>query len=376
MIARSIQNTIEQFIFCNKIIIIYGARQVGKTTLSKFIAVKNAENDYKYIDCDIIQNRQALEVQDPEQLKRFIGSYKIVIIDEAQRVENIGLILKLLHTYLPQIQFIATGSSSFELSHKINEPLTGRSMEFLVTPFAGNELKNKKEYTLSHNHIEQLLMYGSYPETINHPDNAIRYLKNLASNYLYKDILALESLKKSDQLLQLLQLLAWQIGNEVSYNELGQKLGLSVQTIQKYISLLEKSFIIFRLPSYKKNLRNEIGKSQKIYFRDLGVRNALIDQFIPITFRNDIGALRENFALIERQKYLHNTGNIVSSYFWRNHQGAEIDYIEINPQGEYFLYKYKRNGNKKVHIPKAFTDNYGQHNIKIISPKNIDTVRI
>jgi len=297
--TRIIQNHIEANLFKNKVIIIYGARRVGKTTLSKNILKKY--NNAKYINCELLQNKMALETTNSEALRAFLGKDKIVVFDEAQYIKNIGLILKIITDTFPDLQMIVTGSSIFDLGNNLAEPLTGRSRQFLLMPFSIEEILQRYSKTEFNARLESVLRFGLYPEVFdNSEEEMLEELNNIASNYLYKDVLQFEKLKKSDLLINLLRALALQLGAEVSLNELSKLLGTSVQTIQKYIQVLEKSFVILRLTSFSRNLRKEIAKSQKIYFYDLGIRNAIIQNYNPLNLRNDVGALWENFCVLER----------------------------------------------------------------------------
>ena len=324
ILKRTIQESIEKSLFKEKALIIYGARQTGKTTLVSTIQ-KQCKNSL-FLNCDEIDVRQKLSNKTSTELKSLIGNKKLVIVDEAQRVENIGLTIKLIVDNFKGIQIIATGSSSFELSDKIKEPLTGRNIEFHLYPFSLEELGTLyKKYELSRL-IEERMIFGMYPEVVLTKDKEM--LLQLADNYLYKDILVYQNIKNHDVLLKLLQSLALQIGNEVSYNEIGSILGIDKKTVGNYVNILEKAFIIFRLKPFSRNLRNELKKLRKIYFYDLGIRNALINNFNPLSIRQDSGALFENFIIAERIKHNQNHRLKKNIYFWRTHQQKEIDYLE------------------------------------------------
>ena len=340
IIERSLQAVIEKWLFKQKVITIYGARQVGKTTLAK-VLLKKWGNEKDYFNCDLIGVRNAFQKQDPIALKRIIGDTNLIVIDEAQRVEDIGLVLKILHDTFPELQIIATGSSSFTLANKINEPLTGRALEFILYPFSVVEMHSYFTMIELEGEIERLMRFGSYPEIVHKSDgDAITLLDNLASKYLYKDILELDRIKKPEKLLKLLQLIALQLGNEVSIHELAMKLALNRETVERYLDLLEKSFVIFKLRSFSRNLRKELTKKVKIYFYDIGIRNSLISRYNAIEFRDDIGALFENLCIVERMKYLQRTEQKHNQYFWRTHDKKEIDYIEES-DGKLVGYEYK-----------------------------------
>ena len=284
MINRQINETINNQLFKGKVVMLYGARRVGKTTLVK--AIVDSFESARYINCELIQNKTALETTNTELLKAFLGNYNIVVLDEAQHINNVGLVLKVLIDTFPEMQIVATGSSSFELSQQVGEPLTGRSRQYTLYPFSYSELINNQNLIDINAKLENILRFGLYPEVYNKPENeAIEELQNITSNYLYKDILQFERLRRPDLLLSLLRALALQIGNEVSYNELANLLGENLHTIKRYIELLEKSFIIFRLQSFNRNLRKEIAKGQKIYFYDLGIRNTIIQNYNKIDLR-------------------------------------------------------------------------------------------
>lgn len=366
--TRSIERTIGKWLFRKKIIIIYGPRQVGKTTVSKSI-LKKYGNSKNYYDCEITSVRQALEKQDPIELLKIFGKEKIIVLDEAQKIPNIGLVLKIFIDTYPNIQIIATGSSSFDLANKINEPLTGRALEFILYPLSLTELTQKYNRIELDGQLDNLLILGSYPEIVNSRiKDAQMLLNNLSSKYLYKDILEFEQIKKSNLLIDLLQLLALQLGQEVSTNELATKLSCNRKTITRYLDLLEKAFVIFRLRSFSRNLRKEIGKKQKIYFYDLGIRNSLISRYNPLRERDDIGALWENFCIIERLKYLQNKQIHCNRYFWRTHDQKEIDYIEeYNNKINGFEFKWSKDRFKQ---PSDFLATYKNTSIRLVNKYN------
>lgn len=369
MYHRAVLRRIQKSLFQGKTILLYGARQVGKTTLVKNI-LQNARCTAKYIDCDLIENRKVLQSESLETLQKFLGNYKLVVIDEAQRVKNIGLNLKILHDNCPDMQVIATGSSSFELAQNVNEPLTGRSIEFFLPPLSFEEISEQYDLLQTETKRDHMLRFGLYPDIFDRTEQeATTMLKSLSSNYLYKDILELENLKKPDQLIDILQMLSLQIGSEVSYSEIGQKLGMATITVQKYIALLEHAFVIFRLRGFSRNLRNEIHKSVKIYFWDIGIRNSVINNWNPLHLRSDVGALWENFCIAERRKYLLNHQQFVNSYFWRTYTQKKIDYLEES-DGQLRAFEIKWNAGKKARIPKQFLSAYPESTFSVISPDN------
>jgi len=369
MYNRKLFGSIQKQIWKWNVIIVYGARQVGKTTLVKKLLEENKDGG-KYIDCDQIENRQELSTQNANKLKAFLWNHKLIILDEAQRVENIWLNLKIIHDNFPDIQIIATGSSSFDLANKINEPLTGRSIEFLLLPLSVSEILPANEIKLPRSNIDQILRFGLYPNIYNQTDEISRQrLDSISWNYLYKDILEWENIKKSEKIIELLQLLALQIWQQVSYHEIWQKLWMSSITIEKYIILLEKSFIIFRLKSFAKNIRNEIWKSVKIYFWDLWILNSLIWNFQKTDLRVDIWWLWENFCIVERLKYTNNNRDKVRSFFWRTYSQQEVDYLE-EYEDWILAFEFKWNEKKKSKLPQSFENSYKIKEFKIINREN------
>ena len=363
-IKRSIQDAIEKGLFKGKIAIIYGARQVGKTTMVKEIQKKYAENS-SYFNCDEPDIRDALTNKTSTEIKAFIGRKRLVIIDEAQRVENIGLTLKLIADNFKDIQIIATGSSSFDLSNKIAEPLTGRKNEYYLYPFSLEELRGVYSVLEMHRLLERRMIYGMYPEITRDGEDSEKKLKSLAFSYAYKDVLQYQHIKSPEILEKLLKALALQIGCEVSYNELASLVGVSKQTVENYVQLLEKAFIIFRLGPFSRNLRNELKKLRKIYFYDTGIRNALINNFNPFDLRTDVGNLWENFMISERIKYNNSRGLDANMYFWRTTQKQEIDYVEEKGNVlSAFEFKWKKDSFKK---PKIFLDAYPGSAIELVN---------
>lgn len=357
IIARDIAPQIKQQLFGGKLLIIYWPRQVGKTTFLLSL-LEEYSNEAIYINGDYIDNREWLSTQDPVKLKKFIGSKRLVLIDEAQRVPNIGINLKILYDYYPEIQIIATGSSSFDLANEINEPLTWRVITHTMYPISIHEYLQSTGHPATKSILEQYMIYWAYPAIMwmGH-DDAVNALQNLVGNYLYKDLLLYEGIRKSSIIIDMLRLLAHQVGQEVSYGEIANKLSINIATVEKYIDLLEKSFVIFRLTAMSRNPRNEVRKSMKIYFLDCGVRNTLIRNFNPIANRDDVWWLWENFCIIERKKYLAYTNTFVNSYFWRNYQQKEIDYLE-EIDGNLDCFECKRNDKKKGKLPADFLKTY------------------
>jgi len=367
IIKRHIQDIIVSRLFKGRAVIIYGARQVGKTTLIKEIQ-KDYEASSVYFNCDEPDIREALTEKTSTELKSFIGNKRLVLIDEAQRIRNIGITLKLIIDNYPEIQVIATGSSSFDLSNQISEPLTGRKYEFRLFPFSISELKQVYTEIEIERLLDNRMVMGMYPDVVIKSDEAEEILRDITKSYLYKDVLQFQHIRNPEILNKLLQALALQVGSEVSYNELAGMLKIDKKTVSSYISLLEKAFIIFRLSPFSRNLRNELKKLRKIYFVDTGIRNALINNLNPMKLRQDTGGLWENFLISERMKIFNNSSVVINFYFWRTHQQQEIDLIE--EQGG-SIYGYELKQNKKTYkIPKAFLDAYPEVKVDLINKNN------
>jgi len=375
LFKRKYLATIKNWLELNKVIIIYGARQVGKSTLLTLL--QETEKNMLILSCEQLVVAEALESKNLNRIKLLFDSAEIVALDEAQSINDIGLILKLIHDDKSFKQkIIATGSSSFDLSNKITEPLTGRNIKIQVYPYSIDELFENQSATEVFNELDSLLIYGMYPEIFNlEEDKKAFFLQNLSSDYLYQDVLQHERLKNSHDILKLLKALALQIGSEVSYNELGNTLGLASKTVEKYIDLLQKNFILVQLNSYSKNIRNELKKSKKIYFIDLGLRNALISNFNTLDNRMDIGMLWENFCVIERIKANAQKERVRNLYFWRTYDQAEIDLIE-EYDGALDIYEFKYNPKKKkIKFPKSFVAAYPVRKQTVITKGNFEELR-
>ncbi len=367
MIQRFLQKEIQDRLFKGKVILIFGSRQVGKTTLLKNIS--KTFDKVQWFNADEVEVQSLFETASLSNFKTILKPNALIIIDEAQNIKDIGIKLKIIVDNIKSIQLLVSGSSAFELANYLNEPLTGRKFEYKLHPISFEEMTNYHGRFEEHIMLKQRLVYGYYPDVVANISSAKDLLKQLTDSYLYKDILIWNRIKKSDKLVKLLQALAYQIGNQVSYNELGRMVGLDNETVENYIILLEQSFVIYRLPSFSRNLRNELKQSRKIYFYDNGIRNALIGNFNPIALRNDIGYLWENFIITERLKYIHYHNIYCNTFFWRTHAQQEIDYIEER-DGNLFAYEFKWNTHKKVKIPKSFTTAYPNAITKIITPEN------
>lgn len=368
---RLLEKRIKNNLFKGKIVVIYGPRQVGKTTLTKSILNEFKESSRFYYGDDPVVN-ESFKNKGIEQLRPLIEPYKLVVIDEAQSVENIGLTLKLIYDAFPGTQVIATGSSSFELTNSINEPLTGRKREFLMYPLSFQEIKQDLDLIKRKATLDRIFKYGLYPKVFTQsPDQTIPEIKEIAGSYLFKDILKFEQIRKPELLDNLLRALASQLGSEVSYQELAVLLKTDQTTIQRYIQLLEQSFIVFRLPAFNRNLRNEISKSRKIYFYDIGIRNAILDDFKDIALRGDSGAIWENIAIVERRKFLEYSGTGYKHYFWRTYEQAEIDLIE-DSGGDLKAFEFKTSDKKVPKMSKVFSGAYPNTEYKVVNLSNFD----
>ncbi|TFG98046.1 MAG: ATP-binding protein [Calditrichales bacterium] len=371
MIKRAYQTGIEQRLFKGKAIIILGPRQAGKTTLIEHIRQARAEKSL-LLNGDEPDIRELLSEANSERLRTICADNQIICIDEAQRIPNIGLTVKLFTDQIKEKQVIVSGSSALHLNSLISEPLTGRKYEYTLLPLSFAEMCDYHGLLSERRLLEHRLIYGYYPEIVVKTGEEKELLKLLSDSYLYKDILSMGEIKKPVVLEKILQALALQIGSEVSYNELGQLLGINKNTVEKYIDLLEKAFVVFRLPAFNRNVRNEIKKGRKIYFFDNGIRNAVIRNFNLLALRNDIGALWENFLISERKKYLLINGKDNRAFFWRTTQQQEIDYIEERG-GELNAYEFKWAAQKRIKIPLTFQKAYQPASTQLITRTNFDS---
>ncbi len=368
MINRILENTINEKLFKGKAIIILGPRQVGKSTLMNMLETR-MDKKILYLNCDNNDIKKQLTKPGINDLRRMIGENEVVLIDEAQRVLDIGLTLKLITDQIPEIQVIITGSSSLDLSNLVNEPLTGRKFEYQLFPLSIKELVDHTGFIETNRNLTQHLIFGTYPDVVNNKGNEPEILSNLVSSYLFKDVFMYQDIRKPEFIEQLLEALALQVASGVSFNELAQLLKTDAHTVQRYISLLEKAFIIFRLRSYSRNIRNELKKSRKIYFYDNGVRNAILANYSPVSSRTDMGALWENFFISERIKFLHYNKIFARHFFWRTTQQQEIDYLE-EYDGKLTAFEIKWNPAKKVTFPLTFTRNYPEATTHVVNPDN------
>ena len=370
-IERDLKAVLDSKIGKGKVLLLIGPRQVGKTTLLKnMLESVSTEKKVQFWNCDESDVRQFLSEANSAKLKSFVGNSDFIVIDEAQRVKDIGLTIKLLHDSFPSIQLAVTGSSSLDLSNSINEPLTGRKFEYNLFPFSTNELVNHTSMLEEMRLLKNRLVYGFYPDVVNNPGEEKEILTNIVNSYLYKDVFEFQDIRKSSVIEKLVQALALQVGSEVSFNELGNLLGIDTVTVQRYVDLLEKAYVIFHIRSFSRNVRNELKKSIKIYFYDNGVRNSVISNFSPIELRSDIGALWENFLISERIKNNAYHNKHAKYYFWRTTQKQEIDFIEEVDQN-LFAYEFKYNP-KKVNskCPVTFSNNYPNVPFDVITSEN------
>ncbi|MCL2098538.1 MAG: ATP-binding protein [Bacteroidales bacterium] len=370
MIKRALSKILQKDLNKNKALILLGARQVGKTTLLQDLS--KAWNDTLWLTGDELEIQRLFENPTITRFKAEFSGIKYLIIDEAQRLPNVGLGLKLITDHLKKIQLLVTGSSAFELSNRLNESLMGRIFEYQLCPLSFSEMADFHTLREEKRLLPYRMIYGYYPNVVVQPEDSKKILQNLVQNFLYKDMLLLESVKKTDKIVKLLQALAFQVGNQVSYNEISKIVGLNTATVEKYIIMLEQSFVLFRLGGFSRNLRNELSKSRKIYFYDNGIRNALIDNLSPVEIRADTGALWENFLISERMKLLKNNERWVNRYFWRTKDQQEIDYLE-EENSELRAFEFKWNSHTKARITKTFTKAYPKAETQIITPENYVT---
>ena len=369
IIERALEPVVLSKMGKSKAIIIMGARQVGKTTMLRKLFAN--QTDVLWLNGDEIGVQNLFESPSLGRLQAVIGNNRVVIIDEAQRIKDIGTALKLIIDGLPEVQLIATGSSSFDLANKINEPLTGRKWEYRMYPLSFSELSQHNGLLNERDMLTTRLVYGAYPDIATNPSDARELLTQLSDSYLYKDLFQWENINKPDKIVKLLQALAYQVGSQVSYPELGQTCGLDYKTVEKYIVFLEQCYVVFRLSSFSRNLRSELKRSRKIYFYDNGIRNAIISDFRPTENRNDIGALWENYLISERIKHLNYSGQPASSWFWRTQQQNEIDYLEES-DGQLRAYEFKWNPSAKTKLPPSFKTAYPNATFQTITRNNYE----
>lgn len=350
-----------------KALVLIGPRQAGKTSLLRKLASHHKQ--VLWLNADEMDIRERLQNQTLPALTGLVGNSKMVVIDEVQRIRNAGLLLKLLVDNFPEVQIIATGSSSLDIAETVFEPLTGRHFQYRLYPFSLSELYADKTPFEVEREIPFHLVHGTYPDVCNHRSNARLILENLSNQYLYKDVLAWKNIRKPELLDKLLKLLAYQVGSEVSMHELATTLRVKPETVESYINLLEKSFVVFRLKSLSNNPRKEVAKMSKVYFWDNGIRNAVIGTFNPPDMRSDMGALWENFMISERQKFNANIQRSVPSFFWRNYNQSEVDYVELHTD-QLMAYEFKYNAKGKGRVSAAFKNAYPNAITELIQPNN------
>lgn len=372
-IPRILTKKIEKAIQPGKVVVLYGPRRAGKTTLLGEITRTRGSQNYFKIDADKLRFRRVLSSQDERQIKSLVAGKKLLIVDEAQRVENIGLNLKIIVDNFPKLSVLVTGSASLDLASEVGEPLTGRKKTFMLYPISYGELVNWLGFFEVKSQLERWLVFGSYPEVLLIESQEARedYLSELISGYLYKDVLEFGGIKKSEKIVDLLRLLAFQIGREVSVAELASNLAIDRVTVEKYLDLLEKAFVIFKVGGFSRNLRKEIAKTSRYYFYDNGVRNALIENFNELALRDDKGQLWENFLVVERRKTNQYTGRRVNNYFWRTYDQKEIDLIEER-EGKLFGFEFKWQGEMKKSARKEFLKVYPGSELKTITCDNFE----
>ena len=365
MYSRYLSDIIKKRIGSGKAIIVIGPRQVGKTTLIESILEKE---EYLFLDGDDPKTRTLLTEPNTEEIRTILGKYKFVFIDEAQRIEGIGLTMKIITDRFKDVQLFSSGSSSFDLTNKISEPLTGRKWEYQLFPISWEEYENHHGFLYSEQQLENRLLYGFYPDVLNNAGDEINILRNLVNSYLYRDIISYSDIRKPEVLDKLVQALALQVGSEVNYSELAQIVNVDKNTISKYIDILQKGYIVFKLGSFSRNVRNEIKTNKKIYFYDNGIRNMVIGNFNPISLRTDKGALWENFLIAERMKQIEYKQSLARTYFWRTKQQQEVDFVEDNG-GKITGFEFKWLNNKHTRLPKTFTETYNAES-KVIDKEN------
>ena len=366
-IKRILETNLQKRLYSGKAIIILGARQVGKTTLLRDFV--KGFTDVRWLNADEEDVRSLFDRPSSSLFKREFGQAEILVVDEAQRIPDIGVKLKLITDQIPDLQLLVTGSSSFEISNHINEPLTGRKWEYKMFPLSFQEMIDHHGLLEEKRLLERRLIYGYYPEVVNATGDEREVLRQLSDSYLYKDLLTWGQIQKSDKIVRLLKALAFQVGNQVSYNELGRMTGLDNETVELYIGLLEQAFIIFRLGTFSRNLRTELKKTRKVYFYDNGIRNALIANYNQVELRQDKGALWENFIISERMKFNAYNDRWTNTYFWRTQAQQEVDYIE-EYDGELHAYEFKWSSLSKGKITKAFINAYPNASVKMITSEN------
>ena len=373
-IPRLLAGRLEEYLHPGKVVVLYGPRQVGKTTLARSLVARLPYRS-RFVNADELLYREVLSSQDRRRLGEVLGDAELLVVDEAQRVPNIGLNLKILVDSFPQARFLAAGSASFDLANKTSEPLTGRKFTFTLYPVSYRELERAFGSLEARHQLERWLVWGGYPAvvTAGTPEMRTRLLEELVGSYLYRDVLEMEGLRRAEKIVDLLRLLAFQIGHEVSLSELGANLALNRQTVERYLDLLEKVFVIFRVGGFSRNLRKEITRNARYYFFDNGVRNTLIRNFNPLSLRNDAGQLWENFLMVERRKANQAAGRLVNAYFWRTYDRKEIDYVE-EAGGKLAAFEFKwGNGKMRRATRDEFLHAYPEARLSVVTPENFES---
>jgi hypothetical protein len=370
-IQREIKARFLEKLVAGKVLILLGARRVGKTSFIKELVKENITEPLLSLNGEDMSVSEIFKNRTIENFKRLIGNNKILIVDEAQKIDGIGQALKLMTDEFPDLKIIVTGSSVFDLGNKLGEPLTGRKNSFYLFPLSQSEFSTKENLIETKSNLEERLIFGSYPEILSYASakDKTDYLNELVSSYLLKDILEFDGIKNSSKLIYILRLLSFQIGKEVSLEEIGKQTGLSRNTVERYLDLLQKVFVVYKLPGFSRNLRNEVTKTGRYFFYDNGIRNSIIANFNTLTLRNDIGELWENYIISERLKWQNYSGIISNNYFWRTYQQQEIDFIE-DRQGKLFAYEIKWNPGRVTKIPKVWMEAYPNSEFKIINSEN------
>ena len=371
-IERLLESALPKRFFTGKALIVYGARQVGKTTLAERILARLPDGmGVVSLNGDMPDTRLMLDDATPERIRALLAGKKILFIDEAQNIPNIGMILKRIVDTMPEVQILATGSSSFDLANRTSEPLTGRKFAYTLAPLSFEELRNAGDLAVERTKLERRLLFGSYPEIVTHEDDAMERLRALAGSYLYKDVFALQAVRNPTLLEKLLRALALQCGSEVSYREVGQLVGLDGKTVERYVDVLCRSFVLFVLSAFSRNARNELKRSHKVFFLDCGIRNAVIGNFLPLAQRTDTGALWENYLMSERHKWRLTHAPDTRAYFWRTRGQAEVDLVEESAQG-LAAFEFKWGEGRAARIPAAFTTAYPDARTEVITRANYD----
>lgn len=370
-IERELKAVLKKRLFSQKVLIVYGPRQTGKTTVLKSLLMELPDSPALLFNGDLPDDRSLLTDATAERIRTLLGGKKVIFIDEAQNIPEIGMTLKRVADALSDVQVLVSGSSSFDLVNRTSEPLTGRKFEYTLLPLSFGELATHTDVMAERAQLEARLIFGSYPEIVIHADDASERLRALTGSYLYKDILALQAIRNPDTLNKLLRALSLQCGSEVSYREVGELIDADGKTVERYIDVLVKSFVLFVVPAYSRNVRNELKKTRKVYFFDCGIRNAIIGNFLPLAQRTDIGALWENYLMAERYKWRLLHAPDTRAYFWRTQSQSEVDLVEESASG-LAAFEFKWGDGKSARIPKAFTVAYPHAQVGVVTRKNYD----